>query len=89
MEAQRQLREGPQAGGGYYAPAYQPIFEPEPLPQSPQVRTWSPEPAHAMPPYYPAQFNGVPLDGSPQGRPGCPGVPLPGSNYCVVQLSPA
>ena len=62
-----------------------PVFEPDPPPQFPQIHTWSPEPAPIMPPNYPAQFNGMPLDGSPQGRTGCPGIPLPGSNYCVVQ----
>ena len=76
------------AGSAFYdtpAPIYEPNEPDLAAVQAPQVQVYSPDPAPVMPPNYDAQFNGMPVDGSPQGRPGCPGIPLPGSNYCVVQ----
>jgi hypothetical protein len=73
------------AGSALYDRSPPPTYEPDFAPVgAPQMPVYDPEPMR-MPTTYPAQFNGVPLDGSPQGRPGCPGIPLPGSNYCVVQ----
>lgn len=65
----------PPLAGWQDAPAQ--AYEPDLAPvNAPQLPAWNPEPVH------------IPLDASGQfdgsrGN-GCPGIPLPGSPYCIV-----
>jgi hypothetical protein len=64
-------------------PTYQPDYDAVEAPQIPQ---FAPLPGfnRQLDPNYPVpggRFNGVPIDGSPTG---CPGIPLPGTNDCLL-----